>query len=385
MVKLSQLFLFLLAATSIQCQKPYSGINNTDIQPINLRTVCRLPNQIIESSGIAIEGSNRIWSHEDANNTNEIYCFDTTGTLLRTLTITGVQNIDWEDMAVDNEETWFIGDAGNNNNNRTDLAIYRIPTPESISGNSIAAGIIRFTFEDQTAFPPPSSNRNFDIESMIWHDDSLYMFTKDRSNPFTGITKMYVLPDNPGTYIARLVDSYFIGNTTETGRITSADINHHTGELILLTNSKLVSFTNYPGNRFFDGEVKEYVFTTTPGQNEGIAFVSNNKLYMTEEGSGNTAGYLYEIKLPVITSVNDQQKPANLINVFPNPVDDKIQINSPLKGYADIEIRDLRGNLLVKQNFINGLSVNTGNYPPGIYVLSLITTDRVISLKVIKL
>ena len=93
-----------------------------------------MPSVLTESSGIAIEGTNRIWSHEDSGNSNEIYCFDTTGTLLRTLTISNVHNIDWEDMAVDNEETWYLNDAGNNNNDRQNLAIYKIPSPETISG-----------------------------------------------------------------------------------------------------------------------------------------------------------------------------------------------------------------------------------------------------------
>jgi hypothetical protein len=309
----------LLMTLNVSCQQAVVRSAADQNQPINLRIISRLPNQIIESSGIAISGSNRIWSHEDSGNANEIYCFDSTGNLLRTIAIGNVENTDWEDMAVDSDENWFIGDFGNNNNTRTDLAIYKIPDPETVSGNYVSAEIIRFTFEDQNAFPPPSSNRNYDVEAMIWRNDSLYLFTKDRSNPFTGITKMYVLPDEPGTHIARLLDSRFIGNSTESGRITSADINHHTGELVLLTNTKLISSTNYPGNRFFDGEVTEYIFTSTPGQNEAIAFVSSNKLYMTEEGGGSTAGYLYEILLPQPQSVPDADTNPKKLSVYPNP------------------------------------------------------------------
>jgi hypothetical protein len=282
--------------------------------PVNLRTICRLPNILTESSGIAIEGSNRIWSHEDSGNANQIYCFDTTGALLRTLTISNASNIDWEDMAVDNNGTWFIGDFGNNDNNRTNLAIYTIPNPETIPENTVNAGIIHFSLQDQTAFPPPASNRNFDIEAMAWHSDSLFLFTKDRSNPFTGITKMYALPDIPGTYTARMVDSYFVGNTIESGRVTSADINHNSGELVLLTNSKLVSFTNYPGNRFFNGAVNDFIFTTTPGQNEGIAFKSGNRLLMTEEGNGSTPGFLYEIIIG--EDINVSPEPTNFPDSF---------------------------------------------------------------------
>ncbi|MHC1777838.1 MAG: T9SS type A sorting domain-containing protein [Lentimicrobium sp.] len=336
-----------------------------------MRTICSLPDELIESSGIGIEGSNRIWSHEDSGNSNEISCFDTTGTLLHTITISNVENIDWEDLATDNEETWYICDAGNNNNNRTDLAVYIIPDPETMAGNQVIAGIINFILEDQTEFPPPSSDRNYDIEAMAWHDDSLFMFTKDRSNPFTGITKMYVLPDNPGTYTARLAGSYYIGNTTESGRITSANINHHTGELILLTNTGLVSFTNYPGNRFFDGEVTKYNFTTIPGQNEAIAFVSAETLYMTEEGSNNAAGFIYEIMLPQPQLTADMPDTDNLLKAYPNPFQDVIRIQCPVNGAALLEVIDCEGRVIKNSIFNHEATWYPDDLKPGVYTICL--------------
>ncbi|NTW25642.1 MAG: T9SS type A sorting domain-containing protein [Lentimicrobium sp.] len=381
---LSTFLLFaVMAALTLQC-KSQQQKNAAEQFSIDLREVCQLPDALIESSGIAIEGSNRIWSHEDSGNSNEIYCFDTTGTLLRTIEITNVQNIDWEDLAVDNEETWYINDAGNNNNNRNDLAIYKIPAPETITGNTVTAGIISFTLEDQNAFPPPSANRNFDIEAIVWHADSLFLFTKDRSNPFTGITKMYVLPDSPGNHTARLADSYFIGITIETGRITSADINHHTGELILLTNAKLISFSGYPGKRFFDGEVKEYEFTSTPGQNESIAFVSNSKLYMTEEGSNNTAGWLYEIKLPE-TQVIENPAVQTVLNIFPNPVTDKVKITCSFPQAASLEIINAEGRLMKNIPFNKETTLDIGFLKPGVYVVSLISEKLKVSQRLIKL
>lgn len=378
-------FLLLLAFLTAQCQSGHRQPGNENQQSVRLRTICQLPGVLVESSGLAIEGSNRIWSHEDSGNTNEIYCFDTTGALLRTITIGNVENIDWEDMASDNEDTWYIGDAGNNNNDRTDLAVYIIPDPETISGNTVEAGIIRFSLEDQTSFPPSSPNRNFDIEAMVWHADSLFLFTKDRSNPFTGITKMYVLPDKPGTYIAQLVDSYHVGNTEENGRITSADINHHTGELVLLTNTKLVSFTSYPGNRFFDGEVVEYNFTTLPGQNEAVGFVSASKLYMTEEGNGNNAGNLYEIKLPLPQSIEKPVAQAGLMQVFPNPAADRIRVTCPVQGIAMLELSEINGRLLLQQPFTGDDTLKIGNLVPGMYIVKLRNESMQVSQRVIRL
>jgi hypothetical protein len=383
---LSILFpIIVLFSLTISCHSQISPENNQNPVPVNVRTICNLPDELNESSGIGIEGNNRIWSHLDSGNPNEIYCFDTTGTLLRTITISNVENIDWEDLATDNDETWYICDAGNNNNNRTDLAVYIIPDPETMSGDQVIAGIINFTLEDQTEFPPPSSDHNYDIEAIIWHDDSLFMFTKDRSNPFTGITKMYVLPDTPGTYVARLADSFFVGNTTESGRITSADINHHTGELMLLTNTGLVSFTDYPGNRFFDGEVTKYNFTTIPGQNEAIAFVSATKLYMTEEGSNNSPGPLYEIRLPQPQLSINTTTVANALKVYPNPVQDFIKIYCPLNGDALLKIIDCEGRVLKNSVFDQEATCYLGGLKPGVYIICLMSSEVMITQRIIKL
>lgn len=334
-------FLLIISFTG-GCQG-FSGQKSGLEITVNLRAINRLPSVLVESSGIELSGSNRIWSHEDSGNSNELYCSDSTGNLLRTLVISNVSNTDWEDITADNDETWFIGDFGNNNNQRTDLAIYIIPDPETITENTVTAGIINFSLSDQSAFPPPSSGKNYDIEAMAWYADSLYLFTKDRSNPFTGIVKMYVLPDQPGSYTARLAGSFFAGSTTGSGRVTAADINLHTGELMLLTNEKLISFKDYPGNRFFEGTKTEYSFKTLPGQNEGLAFVSSNKLYMTEEGSGSTPGYLYEIILPQPQYI-DEKPGLNTLSAYPNPASDILRLISVPDG--QVYIFFLQGKLV---------------------------------------
>jgi len=266
--------------------------------PITLRVMTALPLLIFESSGIIVINDNEFWTHEDSGNSKNLYCLDTTGQIIRTLKIGNARNVDWEDIATDNQGRIYVADAGNNNSRRTNLVVYRIPDPATIPGNTVDAETIRFVFEDQTQFPPPRTGRNFDIEAIIWHDDSLFLFTRNRSTPFNGYSKMYVLPAHPGQYTAMLIDSVFIGPEAGSDRISSTDIHPKTGELVLLTPTKIVSFGNYPANSFFRGERRDYIFTVPPGQNEGIAFVTPNRLYMTEEGSGMRPGLLYEIVIP---------------------------------------------------------------------------------------
>ncbi len=359
-------FFLLFIAITGGCRAQQNNFSGRE-EVVLLRSIHRLPSELIESSGIELSGSNRIWSHEDSGNGNELFCFDTIGNLLRTLIISNVSNTDWEDITADNDETWFIGDFGNNNNQRTDLAIYIIPDPETIPENTVAAGIINFSLSDQMAFPPPSSDRNYDIEAMAWFADSLYLFTKDRSNPFTGIVKMYVLPDKPGNFIARLTGSFMSGNTAGNGRITAADINHHTGELILLTNEKLISFTDYPGTRFFEGSRTEYFFDLLPGQNEGLAFVSSYKLYMTEEGGGNTPGFLYEIILPSPQSAENELTSPDILYIYPNPGNEVIKFSLQIDGRADVYSA---AGILVKTVWVVDGTIDISFLKPGIYFLS---------------
>ena len=266
--------------------------------PVSLTPVVRLPDVLYESSGIAVTLPGRIWSHNDSGNENEIYCFDTAGTLIRTITISNASNIDWEDMALDNQKRLYICDVGNNNNNRQDLKIYRIPDPETIAGNSVTAEVIRYSYDDQTAFPPPASQRHYDMEAVIWHNDSLFMFTKDRSSPLSGYTRMYKIPAQPGTHIAKYSGRFYIGTTKSAVRVTSADIHRESGKVVLLTYDRLIVFSDFQGSRFFEGKAVHYPFTSPPGQVEAVLFINDSELYITAEGAGGVTGYLYNVKLP---------------------------------------------------------------------------------------
>jgi hypothetical protein len=62
---------------------------------------------------------------------DEIYEIDTLGNLIRTININSANNSDWEDITQDDLNNFYIGDFGNNNNDRTNLRIYKIPSPTS--------------------------------------------------------------------------------------------------------------------------------------------------------------------------------------------------------------------------------------------------------------
>ncbi|MBM3421469.1 MAG: hypothetical protein FJY11_10090 [Bacteroidetes bacterium] len=272
---------------------PPSG--QTFTVPVILTPVVRLPGVLYESSGLALSLPGRFWSHNDSGNENKIYCFDLAGNLLKTITVANSTNVDWEDFALDDMKRLYICDAGNNDNNRRDLKIYRIPDPESVSGTSVTAEVISFTYDDQTSFPPPASLRHYDMEAVVWYSDSLFLFTKDRSNPLSGYTRMYKMPATPGTQTARYAGRFYLGTTTAEVRVTAADIDRANGKVVLLTARRLIVFSNYTGSRFFEGNITYHPFTSAPGQVEAVIFNGTDGYYLTEEGTTSSPGWIYRI------------------------------------------------------------------------------------------
>lgn len=140
-------------------------------------------------------------------------------------------NLDWEDLAEDGQGTVFVDDAGNNANTRRDLAVYRVPRA---AGEPV--GKICFRYPDQTAFPPSKAARNFDCEALLWHAGKLYLFTRDRGQQRT--SKVYTLPDQPGTYTATLLTTLPLS-----GQLTGVDLSPDGRTLALLGREALTLYT----------------------------------------------------------------------------------------------------------------------------------------------
>jgi hypothetical protein len=376
--------------TVLQIILTFSLIFNTNCQTIpqsnqgqniKLRSITLIPSVLKESSGIVAKNRNSIWSHNDSGNSNDLFLFDSTGNLLRTIRVSNISNIDWEDLATDNEGRIYINDAGNNNNDRTDLAIHIIPNPDSFQGNQIQATSINFAFEDQTAFPPPASKRNFDIEGIIWHNDSIVMFTKNRSTPLDGYCKMYKIPAMAGNYTAKLIDSIFLGNTNNDARVTAAAIRRETGEMVLLTRSRVLSFHQYSGGNFFNGEMTIYPFVDLPGQAEAIDFVSDNVVYITEEGSSNQSGYLYEAVLREASGTNEEKfRTSSLIKkIFNHTL--FVSLRNEQTEIENIKIIDLKG-ITVSLSDSKNDQLSIAGLKAGIYILQVATKNGFIIEKI---
>lgn len=251
-------------------------------QKVSLSELCRLDKALPESSGIIFAGG-KIWSHNDSQGQPVLYGFDNTGKVSGIIYVSG-KNTDWEDLAKDDAGNIYIGDFGNDKNKRHDLKIYKISNPAELKENIAKPEIIEFKYSDQVLFPPDTNAQNFDMEAMIWFNNHLYLFSKNRTNPFTGFTKVYKLPDRAGSYTAESVDSIYLGPAPMiTSWVTSADISPDKKKLALLGHDKVWLFTCFEDDRFSSGTKQTLAISGTITQKEAICFVNNDQLYITDE------------------------------------------------------------------------------------------------------
>lgn len=240
----------------------------------SLLQLAKLPSVVSESSGIVYWPERKAYlTHNDAGNKPHLYLVNEKGELQETIKLK-VPNVDWEDLARDDQGNLYIADTGNNDNERRELAIYKLQPdkPEQIEA-------IRYTYEDQKDFPPAKKDRNFDVEGIFWHGGKLYLVSKDRGRKETA--KVYELPDTPGTHTARLVGEHKLG-VPVTGAASSPS--GKTVALVSVGGLHIFRNVKQPAT-FYEGDY-EQVSIKEAGQTEALAFENENTLVITSEDGG---------------------------------------------------------------------------------------------------
>ena len=238
----------------------------------------RLSDSIKETSGL-IAFDNLLWTHNDDHD-KTIYGLDSLGKIRKKIILDKAVNHDWEEISQDSSHL-YIGDFGNNyKGNRTDLQILKITKKSFLEENPII-DTISFSYSDQTDFKPLKGNTtNFDCEAFIISKDSIYLFSKEWGASKTGI---YVLPNQPGKYIAKLKETL----NTE-GLITGATYLESKKLIVLCGYSKkgksflylLYDFKDYD---FLSGNKRKINLKLPFHQIEGIATKDGLHYYLTNE------------------------------------------------------------------------------------------------------
>lgn len=235
-----------------------------------------LPPAVVESSGLAssTDGS-AFWTHNDGGSPPFLFRVGLDGKLIEERNLEGIPHRDWEELAQDSSGRLFVGDIGNNSNARTDLSISILEAGWEAGKDEVLKKTITFRYGLQTGFPEEKKYRNFDSEAFFFHNDSLFLFSKNTGKK-PRYTMLYKFPATAGDYTLYPSDSIKINET-----VTGADISPDGKQFVLLTYGKMFFFDIVSSNVDFSQPafcLKKYL-----GQSEAILYQNKDTLLITNE------------------------------------------------------------------------------------------------------
>ncbi len=255
-----------------------------------------------ECSGIVGSRQNAglYWSINDSGNAPRVYpihinsdgevdaeTLTSTGVLLQTAT-----NVDWEDITVDADGRLIVCDVGNNLNARRDLVLYIIDEPEPTAETAAIAQRIHVRYPDQTAFPSPQDNMNFDCEAVFTIGNTVHLLSKNRSDSLTSLYRL----DDADPDVENVLT--YVGTFDSLGSVTGADASADGLRLVVITYTSIWLFERDDlDTPFFEGRISWTPYFAL--QTESVCFVGDDTLLLVDE----KLGMIYELPISELTQV----------------------------------------------------------------------------------
>lgn len=283
--------LILLSVFALSCN-PKAQNEAAKTQP--LKEVFTLPKKLKEVSGLAFSPDKKtIWTIEDAGNKNKIYGLDATGKMVADVDVVNAVNNDWEDIISDKAGNIYVGDFGNNDNLRQDLAIIKVDLKDSKKTTTKVVQTTQFHYEGQTEFPPKKSNLLYDCEGFVEWNGNFYLFTKNRSKGFDGSFLVFKVPNKEGNFEAKLVGKLKLDGKYDGAAITSASINSTNTEIALLTHTNVFLLSGFSVDDFSTANINK-ISLNHNSQKEGVVYKNDKTLWIADEKAKEVGGKVYE-------------------------------------------------------------------------------------------
>jgi len=263
--------------------------------PLFAQTVVgTLSKDLKEVSGLVFVKDDMMAGINDSGNSPTLYFINLKGEIQHETKLKDAVNVDWEDIAFNGKDKIYIGDFGNNDNKRTDLCIYEVSLKDALKDDKVDAKKLKFEYPDQDKFPPKKKNLHFDCEAMAYYNDSLYLFTKSRAEPWDGMSYVYSIDPKDKNQKANLIGKLYVGkNGWWQDAITAVDIQDDV--CYILTYNRLMKYNIANQKLTFD----QWVYMKPITQKESFAVNSKGEIYVADEVQpGLGGGYLYKVVFP---------------------------------------------------------------------------------------
>ncbi len=351
-----------------------------------------LSGSLKEISGFT-KANSKWWGHNDSGASETFYSINPgNGVVNQTIELKNAKNRDWEEIASDSLHL-YLGDFGNNSNNRQNLGIYMVPL--TAIGNSATETVqesewsfLPFSYEDQTSFAAmPEDSSVFDCEAMITHHQKIHLFSKTRRNYNT---VHYII--NPATQTAEKAEVF-----DAQGLITGAAISPNR-DLIVLVGYDLRPFIptvfcwllwDWPPNSdaFFSGNKRriELGSALLVGQVESVGFDSDRTAFITNERTDFNGVTLvpesvraldFSAWVPGLVSTNEFPGAQQTIQVYPNPFSQMIHFQYAESEKPDfINVKNLLGQTVLSLKEVPQ-SLDLSFLTPGYYTFEFWKNGR---------
>lgn len=137
-----------------------------------------LPDGLEETSGLALASGDAgaVWTHNDSGGDPALYAVRSGGAPVEIVRVAGARNRDWEALSAGPcpaGRCLYVGDIGDNEARRDEVAVYRVPEPDPGAAETQPAERFAFTY--------PGGPR--DAESLfVLPDGEMYVVSKGRTS-----------------------------------------------------------------------------------------------------------------------------------------------------------------------------------------------------------
>ncbi|NOY26349.1 MAG: hypothetical protein GXP62_10800 [Oligoflexia bacterium] len=251
-------------------------------QAVALGTVARA--DITEASGLVASRTqdDLLWTHNDSGGQPAIYGLGRDGRDRGSVTLLGADNVDWEDIAIGvgptGDATIFIGDIGDNDNNRSSITVWRLAEPTAVDADQVVAGAAKLTLR----WPEQPTN----AEGLAVDPQTNLLLISTKEKRLVRLFQADAMAEAGSQQTLTQVGQIDLSDDVYQGgrRVTALDISPTGDRIFMRTHTQVLVFARPTGTSISDALAVGPCLTPAPSepQGEALAALSNGFLTLSE-------------------------------------------------------------------------------------------------------